>query len=224
MHSFRFVASLLLTSLVLHADAHGALIQHFNEVGSDVVVTFSGSVNLGSTFSVDTSVNDLGARPASSTAGILPSFTASPGTNQVDDRYVGVDLLTADFADSFFTGSVNSSGLFVFNNQLFATNLWFPVLDNNAGDVTVLDASGNLSGRSYAFSNRTFETLGIDQWEGLGPQDLWGVSATPSSTGLVQFQVGSTSTSPVPEPASWLLMVIGAAGVGARRYWRRKSE
>lgn len=47
-------------------------------------------------------------------------------------------------------------------------------------------------------------------------------TAVTPSIALVTF--AEATSSPVPEPSSWLLMVIGAAGVGARRYWRRKGE
>lgn len=96
------------------------------------------------------------------------------------------------------------------------TTAWISV-----SDPAPFGSAGALAGAAI-FDN----TTGANNWSSAAFHVTSDSATTGPIIALVTFAEATSSSvpsSPVPEPASWLLMVIGAARVGARRYWRRKE-
>ena len=82
-------------------------------------------------------------------------------------------------------------------------------------------SSQTITGSGVFQSYTAFDSSDIAALEALIGSELNTVALTGFSN--IQVQAASTSGSAVPEPSSWLLMLIGAAGLGVRRrLWAKK--
>jgi hypothetical protein len=200
----RFVrAAVLATGVAVTAfgyapRAHAAFIVTMDEVGSDVVLMGSGSIDTAGLTPIGTSGVSSGIAPATGEISI-----GSPGGNNAD--------VFAGFSgpSSFGSGGPtipSSSGngdkvaIFVDLNQLL---------------VPLGYVSGHALADTSTYTNATFATLGVTtgtyEW-------TWGTGATADSFTL---QIESTPTG-VPEPATTLLIGLPvAATMLARRRAKR---
>jgi hypothetical protein len=168
------------------------------------------------------------------------TFTESDG-NVMESGSGSFDLTGLNRIGSSFTdGLLNpragrfSGGLEGQQLSLYAVPITDPVLwgpgDFSSASSTVGDAvlfnvrgpyfgvtlsyeSGQPLSESSVYNNSTFESLGLTPGTYV---ENWGAGATADS-----FTVIVAGASPVPEPASWVTMLIGFAGLGFAAFTRR---
>jgi hypothetical protein len=177
----------------------------------------------------------VGVSPAAATTYNINDGTASLGVTGTitTDGTIGV-LSAANIADwnlllnngsstADLTGplSGNNSSIFVsIGNDLSAsaTGLFFDFGDTSAPGIFSLRLpNGSASLASISFLNQFVEPA--------SPEIVLFISPSPSNLigeqGLVQ--IGDVVTSPVPEPSTWAMLLLGFAGIGFMAY-RRKSK
>lgn len=184
---------ILCAAIAASTSAHAAFTFELQEVGSDVVLTGSGSVNLGAlTYYVEgSSIGGL----------VIPSepFFQVGAKGAPLDIYKWV--LAPTGPASFGAGSYTSS--------LAAAGSAIGFGDNNVNVPKGYISGTQLSG-SATFANSTFASLGITPgsytWS-------WGSGATADSV---------TLTAAVPEPSTYAMALagLGILGVWARRQKR----
>jgi hypothetical protein len=194
---------LILTSCILlpSLPAHAQFVFNFNQVGSDVHLTYSGDdILLGSRL-------PLAITHVRLSLGGSGIAWAGGQANSPSSRFEGDDLLGVSFvsgnlgniSSEINAASVNAENFtFALGNQFLTT-----VPGGFRVNVAALIAEGPV-----VFTNTTLADRGIDQWDGLGPTDIWREGGSVGNEGLVQFNVGA---SPVPEPTS--IMLLGFSGL-----------
>ncbi len=193
------------TAVLLAASlpSHAAFVFNLQEVGPDVVLSGSGTLNLaGLSF-----LGSAFARPAlSSTSGIaFVGGSPSPGSPSSFDVYGFVNSTPGSFGTGLFTFSNSASGdAFGFRFRADAGELWAP-----SGYT-----SGSLLAGTATFAGQTLSSLGAT----IGTYTwTWGSGATADSMTL---NVGSSIT-PVPEPSAYALALTGLGVLG---FWGRRQK
>jgi hypothetical protein len=130
-------------------------------------------------------------------------------------------------------GLLNSLSFALANGYTFQTALFnlFPLPGNKPNEatqitITYLDPSGHTKQMTINTNGQNFIGIygtGGELFTGAGFYSGWG--ATPGTTGVQdmrQLRLGGVA-GPVPEPATWALMILGFGGVGASMRAKRKK-
>jgi len=192
-HSLMFVGAAILAT-ASHAQA--GFIMSIQQVGSDVVETGSGTINL-SGLSDQAGANDPGTLWLSFPAGSF--FVAGPAVPGNTEFYKGISGLS----------SFGSGGLFTANS---GTGDLVGVIANDGIYVPSGYVSGAALSDTSTFTSETLAglglTTGVYTW-------TWGTGATADS---FQLDIGQSST---PEPSTFGLLALAAGGLMVGCCFRR---
>ena len=180
-----------LMPLAFPLKAQAALVLTASEVGGDVVITGSGTVNLTDL----TFINTGGANPM-----ILPSRSVVIlGRQGSTDIYSGIDG-----PSSFGPGSTGSNP----GSASASSGDIFGIQTSTIIRVPTGYTSGTFLSGTSTFTNQSFDSLGMTP----GTYTYtWGTGVNADSA---TFQIGSNA---VPEPSSLTLLGLVAAGAWAAR-------
>jgi hypothetical protein len=185
-------AALLALGAVLAPSAQAAYVITFQQVGSDVVETGSGSLDLTDL--------DVGAFGIARDAAVYPELG-----RVFSGAFTDTNTSFADLPDSFVTFGPGSF-------TLASTTSGGPVgFESGAGDITTLIfpagyASDTPLSDSATYLGATISSLGLTP----GPYVVdWGSGDHADS-----LTIDVASTGPIPEPSTWAMILIGFAGLG----------
>jgi PEP-CTERM motif len=166
------------------------------------------------------SLGSLGAGSTQFFWGSLPgtSFQTTAGylaSYDYDDMYIGTNKIIND-PTCGGGGCAGGGG-----------PQWYSQVGNFSVTFTAVVSGGTFNGQAVfsVFSPNSNATGGFVGWEGLDPK---GFSESPLydvHTGVVTGELADINLGvpPVPEPATWAMMLLGFAGIGFMAY-RRKSK
>ena len=190
-------------------------------INAQMVLTGYQADNLGQTNTVP--LGTLGAGSTTqltwgSLPGGVPSYVYTPGAltvNDYDDEYLGTNKIIND-STCGGGGCVNGGG-----------SQWYAKVGNFSVTFTAQVSGGLYNGQSVysVFSPNTNATGGFVGWEGLDPSGYSEQPAYDVHSGVVTGDLANISLGvpPVPEVATWAMMILGFAGVGFLAY-RRNSK
>jgi hypothetical protein len=137
-------------------------------------------------------------------------------------------LLSATFHDAALRGKAGGSTI-AFDDSTFAgithnIDYFSPFLDFSASTP---DPGHLITGRDFVFGFSSIASPGL----GIGPSTACTVGVGPCAKGFNNFNAtasGNMGANPapktyVPEPATWGLMIVGFAGIGAALRRRRRA-
>jgi hypothetical protein len=183
--------ALLTFGCVAAPSARAAYTITFTESGGNVLESGSGSFDL-------TGLNNVGN--AGSLGGALYPhgglFVGGPQGPQIFSYSISI-------TDPVFWGSGNIT----YANSSVGDTVLISVQGSIIGVATGYESGQPLS-ESSVYNNSTFESLGLTPGTYV---ENWGAGATADSFTVI---VDSGAASPVPEPSTWAMMVIGFAGLG----------
>jgi hypothetical protein len=191
-------------SVVVAPRANAAFIATMEQVGSDVVITGSGSF--------DTSdLTSISPDTSSGSAFVVPSqnifFLGGGGTN---NSFTGLTSDHSTFGAGSPTNTSDASGAVLgiaFADGLVPNSLYLP--DGYVSGTSVSDLT--------TFDSTTLAALGVTPgtytW-------TWGTGPDADSFTL---NIGAPDPTPTPEPASLVLLGTGLAALGLNRLRRRKG-
>jgi PEP-CTERM motif len=189
-------AALLALGAFAAPSAQAGYVVTLEEVGSNVVATGSGPIDL-------TGLNFVGS--GINVAFIVPDFATiitGPTIGTGEDGYAPISG-PASFGSGGQTFASSGSGDFVGISNFDATVL---VPHGYVSDSPLSDTS--------TYDNQTFASLGVTPGV---YESTWGAGANQNFTLVI-------GASPVPEPSTWAMMLIGFAGLGyASHQASRKS-
>lgn len=204
-HTKTLLTALTACTAVAAGSANAALVLTFTESGGDVVLTYTGSVDLtNATFNGDAGYN-LGSQGNEVQAnGVEWNPNGSSGVVG-GDFYQGVDLLAGNLTNATFAGTADAgnTGL-VFNISGSSFNIG-PVNNDDQPDFGVFAPSGFIT-----FAGQTFASMGLNVHAQNTLIDLWGANGSATNSEKVQFTV-------VPEPGSLALLGLGGLLIARRR-------
>jgi hypothetical protein len=182
--------------------------------------------------------------------GCTPDTSTITATDSGGNLLIQVALAPGDFFMSGPTGNLkNSAGKSTFGFDLDLTSITIssgpaspPWTTDGLGTVNgsftsgafAMDGAGkydyvmNIAGSGpSSVSSLTFTIMGASLTDIIGSSPFAAdiISGTTGNTGVVDFSLSGGSTrggSPVPEPSTWAMMLIGFAGLGYAGY--RKTQ
>ncbi len=200
-----FIALVGLCAWFGSAMSHGQLIFNFQEVGNDVVMTSSGTINTAGLVSVGpfgwvgVGIEENGEYDVlgSSDIGLINlSFAFNPGTSYAAWATALGPWDTTDLGATILAGS-RPFATYVLDNS---TNEIFPGLGINSADMSGTSWTPD---QSWQFSNQTFQSLQMRQGTYTVTDVVTGASIT--------YLIGSG----IPEPTGGLVIAMAAAMIGA---------
>ncbi|MGJ8658048.1 MAG: PEP-CTERM sorting domain-containing protein [Akkermansiaceae bacterium] len=192
-------AATLITFRSLAGGANAAILITVQEVGSDVVVSYSGSLDLSSTLVKDDDRSgSASALWSDGSGGYLHSYNRAENTDDYNLNSVSYTAPTA--APQIFGGGI-------YGGVVAGDSLQID-FSPTSGQIWVPD--GYISNTQLSGSNTFQDTSFADLSPVLGTYE-WSWSNGGNSDGLTLI-VGS-----VPEPSSVFLLGIGVLGVASRR-------
>jgi hypothetical protein len=175
------------------APAQAAYVFNIEQVGSDVVVTGSGSVNLGAAHYLSTGPYPL--------AGLSPNFFSVIG--------VGSNPSSSGYSITF-TSPAGGFGNGAGSNATSFTGSGIELQGNDGRDGFLFLPAGYVSGTSLGSSSATMANKTLAYF-GLFPGGHVYTFGSGANADSITVNI---VTSAVPEPASWALAILGFAGVG----------
>jgi hypothetical protein len=180
--------ALLIVSGVAAPPAEAGYVVDLTQVGTDVVATGSGTIDL-------TDLSSAGS-PGILTAGIEPDIGFIAVASGIADGFTGISG-PSTFGTGGFTSPTNSSG----DAVTISLSLGLGVPDGYTSGSPLSDTS--------TYAGATFASLGATPgtytWR-------WGTGADADSFTL---QIGPAA---VPEPSTWAMMLAGFVGLGFAGY------
>jgi hypothetical protein len=161
-------------------------------------------------------VSDFGIDPPSSSA----PFGNAPGAGLFTDYYTftlldGAYIAVANATNTFADGVIGGAN-YIGN---FAAAIYETVGDPGGGDDTLVFgpqfASLNTGARSQSLNGIGFLDEGSYYLQ---------ISGNAGATAGYGGNFSVTQVAPVPEPATWVLLIAGFAGVGFMAYRKRNGE
>ncbi|MCG8586373.1 MAG: PEP-CTERM sorting domain-containing protein [Pirellulales bacterium] len=206
------VATFLLTA----TSANAALVLTFTEEGSDVRLTYTGSVDLtNATFNGDAGYN-LGSQGNEVQQNGVEWNPQGLGGVVGGDFYAGVDLLAVDLTNATFAGTADAGNTNIVFNIAGASFNIGPANNDDQPDYGVFAPSGFIT-----FAGQSYASMGLDAHTPDVLTGLWAANGSATNNELVQFIVQSP---PVPEPSTAILAGLGVVGlIGTRRRRRNRG-
>lgn len=208
--------SLTALAMASSAPAFAAVVIDFDNVKTDENVLFAGSTNVASTTLIANTNQSNAAVTFNNMLGLFANASGQSSTTSSSDGLFGMTSVTIADGFGFSTASFNLPGISGNAPPVEATSVLVEVLGLNGSVIesAILALSG-------AGENR----IGIS---GTAGEQFSGfrLSFAPSDGGveaLTQVRLGGVgSISAVPEPATWGMMIMGFALMGAAM--RRKDR
>jgi hypothetical protein len=173
--------------------ARAGYVVELTQEGANVVASGSGRIDLTGLLFEGSGTTDAALFPLDKQIETGPAFPAFSAV----DFYVGVSTEPPSFGSGGFTGASSGSGDLVAIASLTSGLL---VPSSYVSDTPLLDTS--------TYDGATFASLGVTpgryEW-------TWGLGANQNFTLVI-------GGSPVPEPATWAMMLLGFAGLGFMGY------
>jgi hypothetical protein len=175
--------------------ARAGYVVDLTQQGSNVVATGSGRIDLTGLLFEGSGTTDAALIPLDEQIATGPAFPAFSAV----DFYVGVSTEPPSFGSGGFTGASSGSGDLV---EIASPSLFsqLAVPSSYVSDTPLSDTS--------TYDGATFASLGVTpgryEW-------TWGRGANQNFTLVI-------GGSPVPEPATWVMMLLGFAGLGLMGY------
>ncbi len=190
------------------APASAAYVVDITQVGNDVFVTGSGSINLAG----------LG-NPGGGTTPIDAVLGASFGYLHVgsspDQAYSGTVTGPSNFG-------TNVTGGYTVATSATGDVVGFNVQNDQTGTRFIIVPNGYVSGTDLGTSTATYEDetfADLHLIAGTSYTWTWGTGQN-----LDSFTVNVEQVAAVPEPSTWAMMIFGFAGVGFLAYRRKRGE
>ncbi len=178
-------AALSMAAIALPGAAHAAIVIDIEQVGSDVIGTVSGSLDLTGLTNNGTILNSIGVRGT-------PGFFGG-GANGRLQAYTGITG-PVNWGTGGVTFPSSASGdLFAFNPDFIGSPRIF---------VPIGYASNSAISSTASFAGATLASLGLDA----------GVYSYTAPNDTITVNIGQLGA--VPEPATWAFMIFGFGAIG----------
>jgi PEP-CTERM motif len=171
----------------------------------DLVGSFTtpgGSVPFSGSFDVDTSVMPV-LHP--SDGGLTVTGYPDAAISDVSISAFGVSFSAADIVESVFVGGMPGSAVYFSEDLHPGTTPSLEMFFSKGADALLL-------GQISCFISCSFNS------------QLKFFSAEPSVSGTVDVSSVTTPVTPVPEPSTWGMLLVGFAGLGLAGYWQTKDR
>ncbi len=186
--------AMLASAAFLSSAANAAVTVNFSQVGSNVVATASGSLNLTGLTALSGYSLDKGVNPAIAYVGVGSAASVTAYSGLTGPNTFGSGNYT-------LASSVSGTG-FALNATSFGSPYAF---------VPIGYVSGSAISGTDTFLNQTFASLGLTA----------GQYVFSSRNDSVTINIGAGAD---PEPATWAMMLLGFGGIGAEVRRQRKTK